>query len=424
MRRRLFDRPAEVFSVSAIDLFAGAVLAVFILLVVYMYLFKSGPEPLAFLEQAEPPPAIGGQSYVFAFPVTGGAGERTFELAGALPSGLTFDRSAGVISGVAGVEVADGDSRPFQLRVRVRDQTYHAERNATLLLYRAAVPYDPTKPTFALSRTMTDLPTTRIGEDYEAVIGAVGGVEPYYWNIVSGTLPSGLALLQAGRLIGRPTTHGIFDFSVEAHHTPGDFLYRSRSGPVRHSWMGDAVRGSYRVEVLNALEHRLLLPAGRVAEPYVGGVMLRNTLGTDRVQWEATVPGLTFSAGDQQIQGTPTQAGSFEVRYAILQRATRAATGADTLRVMPVRMQLSVGPAVFQGWVGEPFNSVVPYRGGYEPIVISILSGSPPNGLTLRDGVIMGTPSQPGLVVLRIRAEDEMNVTTEGSVTIRVGTRY
>lgn len=54
-----------------------------------------------------------------------------------------------------------------------------------------------------------DLSAATIGTLYEAELEAIGGVPPYRWQLVGGTLPDGIVLLDRGLLQGTPVTPGV-----------------------------------------------------------------------------------------------------------------------------------------------------------------------------------------------------------------------
>jgi M6 family metalloprotease-like protein len=64
--------------------------------------------------------------------------------------------------------------------------------------------------------TERDLPDGLVGFDYEVQMAASGGVQPYAWDIASGTLPGGLALSSDGILSGQPlgAFNGVFFVKV------------------------------------------------------------------------------------------------------------------------------------------------------------------------------------------------------------------
>jgi hypothetical protein len=66
------------------------------------------------------------------------------------------------------------------------------------------------------SVTTTSLPTGTTGFKYSATLSASGGISPYTWSVVSGSLPPGLSLNPtSGVITGIPTNAGSFRFTVE-----------------------------------------------------------------------------------------------------------------------------------------------------------------------------------------------------------------
>jgi hypothetical protein len=66
-----------------------------------------------------------------------------------------------------------------------------------------------------LQITTTSLPSVQVGEIYAEQLTAVGGVAPYVWTVVSGSLPPGIALSQSGVLSGRPTVSGQYQLVIQ-----------------------------------------------------------------------------------------------------------------------------------------------------------------------------------------------------------------
>jgi hypothetical protein len=64
--------------------------------------------------------------------------------------------------------------------------------------------------------TTDGLPSGIVGEPYSANLEAVGGVTPYSWQVVSGSLPDGLGLdSDTGLISGTPPVAGSWNFSVK-----------------------------------------------------------------------------------------------------------------------------------------------------------------------------------------------------------------
>lgn len=65
------------------------------------------------------------------------------------------------------------------------------------------------------------LPGAQVGVFYTATLIAQGGIPPYVWSIVSGSLPAGLSLSSNGVISGTPTgTAGLSTFTVMALDGP------------------------------------------------------------------------------------------------------------------------------------------------------------------------------------------------------------
>ena len=65
-----------------------------------------------------------------------------------------------------------------------------------------------------LSIVTSTLPDGNVGTPYSVFLVREGGAGPYQWDVVSGSLPSGISLSSDGELSGTPTAAG--DFSFEA----------------------------------------------------------------------------------------------------------------------------------------------------------------------------------------------------------------
>ncbi|MDA8395187.1 MAG: Ig domain-containing protein [Candidatus Dormibacteraeota bacterium] len=71
--------------------------------------------------------------------------------------------------------------------------------------------------------TTTSIPGMVVGTPYAKQLAASGGTSPYTWQVVAGTLPTGIALSAAGTLSGTPTTAGPYTFTVQATDANGDY---------------------------------------------------------------------------------------------------------------------------------------------------------------------------------------------------------
>jgi hypothetical protein len=71
-------------------------------------------------------------------------------------------------------------------------------------------------------RTESPLPVAVVGQFYQVALVAEGGVQPYSWKVLSGSLPAGLALdPSSGAISGTATVHGSNSFTVQVTDTGG-----------------------------------------------------------------------------------------------------------------------------------------------------------------------------------------------------------
>jgi Putative Ig domain len=146
-----------------------------------------------------------GTPYSTTLAATGGITPYTW-VVDSLPGGLTVNPSTGVISGTP------SQSGTFDLLAQVTDAQVPADtaiRSLSLTIAPAPVP-DP------LVITTTSLPAARRNKNYNRTLTATGGVTPYTWSVVNGSLPPGLTLnASSGVVSGRATTLGTFAFTVQ-----------------------------------------------------------------------------------------------------------------------------------------------------------------------------------------------------------------
>src|SRR5262249_3095230 len=132
------------------------------------------------------PGGTAGQSYNQSLAATGGTTPYTWAVtARALPPGLARSTAA----------VISGAPLPAGTHNSTVTVTAHlgAQANTALSITVAAGP---------LVILTTALPPGRLGQSYAAQFTASGGVQPYHWTLVSGTLPPGLTLNDDGSVTG------------------------------------------------------------------------------------------------------------------------------------------------------------------------------------------------------------------------------
>ncbi len=412
MARRLLGKEmAEPIS-PFIDVVFNGMAAMFILFMVYMVVVQPS-EPLQFLNT---PMTIGvlGQPYFFAFSVTGGSGSRKFSIIdGQLPEGLRLDTATGLVHGVP--TISDGDSietHGYAITVVVEDNNYIDTMAFEFNIYPGALPYNQSENHLVLIRSNEELRPARVGMQYEEVIGALGGIEPYTWTMEG--LPPGL-MIENGRIFGSPQKPGKYIFNATVAHTAGSFSHNSK----RFKWSAADTQANYKMTVLNQPKHRLNLPVARADEEYLGLVISYGLLPEDRIEWRSDVPGLRVT-NDATLEGIPTNPGVYSIQYWIINREDTVGRGSGKLRVLPKKQEKSVGNVFLQLWEGEQVIYDIPYKGMEEPVTVDA-QGPLPNGLEIIRAQVVGMPRETSMRTVPILAKDATGDSVSGKLGIRIG---
>jgi hypothetical protein len=164
-----------------------------------------------------------GTEFTFFITVTGCASSNkqpSFKVVdGRLPRGTKLFDFAGSSGLINGVPTTAGT---FTFTVEVKDET--RARDTETFTVEILPPDAPTITTEALA-------SGTVGEFYCCGnLFASGGVQPYTWSVVAGTLPPGLELPKGENTIsGTPTTAGTFTFTVRVTDDLGAFSERELS---------------------------------------------------------------------------------------------------------------------------------------------------------------------------------------------------
>jgi hypothetical protein len=238
-----------------------------------------------------------GVPYAAALGATGGSGSYAWSLAsGALPPGLSIDRTLGVISGnptTAGT---------FTFQVVVSDTTNVS--NSTARSFTTVVSGPPLKIT-----TASALPA-RQSLPYSMTFAASGGSGSYAWLVTSGTLPPGLSLSSAGTLSGVPTTTGTYNFGVTAADAGNTSIKQSMNYFIVVS---AAVKIVAPPPTLSPVRDKLFAYAFTAV----------NVVGMAKWSIVGTLPqGLTFNTTNGILSGTCKTGGTATVQITVADAST------------------------------------------------------------------------------------------------------
>jgi hypothetical protein len=283
-----------------------------------------------------------GTPYNFVSPaITGGTAPYTVSVStGALPTGLSIAIGAGNTATLTGTPTAVGT---FNFTVLLKDsstpQQSAASSQFTIIITAPSITLPAVAP-----------PDAAVNQVYSFSSSAIiGGVPPFSASIVSGALPSGLALsLGTGNVLtvsGTPTALGTFSFTVQ----------------VKDSFTPQQIATSTLItmKVVNLKINTAFLPNAINAQPgYVA--TLSSFGGTAPLTWSVitgSLPvGLVLNASTGVISGTPTTTGpaSFTLKLA---DSTGASISANlSINVLPERPRVTLDTTMPAPGAGSPIQ--------------------------------------------------------------------
>ena len=328
-----------------------------------------------------------GAAYTTGIGFSGGQGPYSWTVtAGALPPGLVLDPGSGMILGTPTAAGA------YPVTVQVTDSSSPAAETAsgsfTITVASPAV----------LAVASATLPGATEGTSYSTYLQATGGVAPYSWTVLSGSLPTGLLLYPyTGLIVGTPTGHGSKGLTVEvtdsASATAKRFIKLTvdKSSPlaVLTTSLDDATQGSSYSQTLTA--------SGGVA-PYDWTVL------------HGKLPAGLQLGATGEIVGMPTGFGSSTFTVKATDQSTPMQAAATQQLSIDVEA-VPVSPPSFTedspyspAGVGSSYGYQFEASGNPAP-TFSVTSGRLPSGLRLaKDGVISGTPAHAGTYTFEVTA--------------------
>lgn len=340
---------------------------------------------------AQLPNASIGVQYAQTFSASGGSTPYLWTIAGgAVPPGLSLS-TTGVLAGTP------LNAGTYTFDVRVTDAASVSVTQTFSLIVGAGLSI-ASPPT---------LPAGVPGVAYNQTLQAAGGTPPYTWAVVSGTLPPGLLLSQAGVISGTPTTAGGYSFQAR----------------VTDSAAATATQ-TFNISIGNNLTITSAgtLPVAVVAQPY--SFTFNAAAGTPPYTWSiaggSVPPGLTL-APNGVLSGTPSAQGAFFFTVRVTDSVTTSVIQNFSLTVN-TGIAITTASALPAASVGIPYNQALTAAGGAPPYSWSLYSGSLPPGLLLgASGAISGTPSAAGSYTFTIRVTDSSAASATAPFTLTVG---
>ncbi len=355
--------------------------------------------PLLVVATSSLPPAIIQLPYSSTMAANGGIAPYSWNLSsGQLPPGLSLAVTNGKISGIP------SQMGKFNFTVQVTDSSPTPQTSSQPLSLSVAS---------SLVISTTILPNGTVQQPYSATLAASGGITPYSWSIVSGSLPPGLALgASTGAISGTPSASGQYSFTVQVKD--------SASSP-------ETATQAFRISVAAATLQVTTssLPSGQVQVSYSATLAASGV--TSPYSWSissgALPAGVSLNASTGVLSGTPTASGTFnftaQVRDSIAQTASKALSIVIASQPPPA-LQITT-TSLPSAIVGTAYSTQLSASGGVPPYSWSVAAGALPGGLALSNsGAISGTPSASGTFNFTVRVADSASATASKSLNITV----
>ncbi|MCA8916229.1 MAG: putative Ig domain-containing protein [Planctomycetes bacterium] len=270
-----------------------------------------------------------------------------------------------------------------------------------------------------VSITTISLPGAILNDQYGGYVATANGSgSGYTWSVTSGTLPTGLTLMQGSPdaiISGTAGAAGTFNFTLRVQDPAGGSDSRAFSITV-----------TAQVFIVTTS-----LGQGPISQTYSESVLTAGGSGTGYT-WSITAgalpTGLSLVQGSPNatISGTPTVAGIANFTLQVDDPAGGSYSRGFSISIYaspPTPLNLTT-VSVPDGNLGVAYSQTVAASGGATPYAWAVISGALPPGITLTPGTpsatLGGNPTTAGTYNFTLRVDDSGAQYASRSYTINV----
>lgn len=376
------------------------------------------PPPLAIRTETLPQ-ATQGLSYTTKLDATGGIGPYTWTLdSGVLPDGLTMAADGTI----AGRPNAAGTTT---FTVRVKDSLSTSSVKPFFII--VVLPPPP------LVIQTQQLPETSAERPYSQTLQATGGVPPYAWSLVSGSLGDGLNLSASGVISGTPAAPGTSVFVVRVTDSAQQSISRTLAIVIKPADklapFGNLETPDYRATLTNtatgsgwALDNVGIATIEVIVDGHKVGDAIYGLSRPDIGAVWGSFPNAARSGFSFTFDTTTLTNGDHTLAVRLLD----AVGNATVIGTRPFTSQNNVlsilTTALPRGKKGEAYSQQLLALNGRPPYTWSLVAGALPAGLSLNAaGVIAGTPTVYGSnFTFSVRVTDTVNAAAVASFALTI----
>ena len=243
-----------------------------------------------------------------------------------------------------------------------------------------------------LNITTPDLTASELNIKYNTRIIINGGARPYTFTVAYGTLPTGLSLdKQYGNISGIPTIPGSFTFSIGVLDGKGAYSEEeftiNVTEQLRITSQTPLMRGTEGAKYFYSLEvsgGESPYEFSKISGSFPSGISLDNS---------------------GNLSGTPYRNGAYDFKIGVTDNAGRS-TEKDFHLEIDDLLIISTNK-LNNGVVGQPYNNQLSAAGGFGAYQWKVYSGSLPDGVSLNNNVLLGTPTETAYGTIVLSVQDE-----------------